>query len=125
MLLLSIVEIGGYPNFSSLYKSKGLQVETAVGSRKAMKAIKRLQPNIIIAEFNYQSDFRDRLSNLESIIASAQSIKGCKVIVFYEVRHKDHLQRLLDIFDIFATIPFPIEEQQLMDTLDTALQEPN
>lgn len=40
--LLSIVEVGGYPNFSLLYQQAGFEVETAKTMRKALGILKKL-----------------------------------------------------------------------------------
>jgi hypothetical protein len=121
--LLSIVEQGGYPDFSSLYKTKGLIVERADSMRKAVKVIKTLKPHLIVAEFNYQTDFRDRSSNLETLMATVATLPASRVIVFYEQEQLPQLQRLLAIFNIFATLAFPIDQQSLSKTIDDALLE--
>lgn len=121
--LLSIVEMGGYTNFSELYISKGYLVETANSMRKAIKILKKSDPEVIVAEFNFQSDFRDRTSSLESLMAMLQSKGDTKVIVFYEKEQRKQLERLLAIFNVYETIAFPIDEQELSNTLDKAQQE--
>ena len=120
--LLSIVEIGGYPDFATLYKSKGLQVETANSMRKALKILKKSKPDIVVAEFNFQSDFRDRTSSLESLMAT---IQGChtRVIVFYEKEQRPQLERLLSVFDVYAIISFPVDGAELEKTIDRIQQE--
>ena len=122
-LLLSIIEIGGYPNFTSLYKSRGFRVEKADSMRKAVKILKKTQPSVIVAEFNFQSDFRDRTSSLETLMATTQRMPDTRVIVFYEAEQRSQLERLLNVFDVFAIIPFPIDENMLSETIDRALQE--
>ncbi len=121
--LLSIVEIGGYVNFTTLYRQKGFEVEQVVSMRKATKLLKKIQPAVIVAEFNFQSDFRDRTSSLETLMAAVQRIPDCKVIVFYEKEQRPQLERLLAIFDIFSTIAFPIEESVISGVLDQALEQ--
>ena len=120
--LLSIIEIGGYPDFSPLYKQKGFAVEQVDSMRKATKLLKKMQPAIVVAEFNFQSDFRDRTSSLETLMATVQRIPGCKVIVFYEKEQRSQLERLLAVFDVFSTLAFPIEESALSDVLDQSLE---
>ena len=71
-LLLSIVELGGYPDFKFLYESLGYQVLHVTTVRKALALLKANQPDVIVAEFNFQSDFRDRTSSLESLLAVIQ-----------------------------------------------------
>jgi len=124
LTLLSIVELGGYPDFADLYQRKGYEVSVASSMRKAMKLLKKLQPDVIVAEFNFQSDFRDRTSSLESLMATvAQLKKPAKVIVFYEAEQRAQLARLLAVFEVFETLPFPVLEAQLSHTLEQVLQE--
>ncbi len=116
--LLSIVELGGYPDFTDVYQRYGYEVSVANSMRKAMKLLKKLQPDVIVAEFNFQSDFRDRTSSLESLMASvAQFEKAAKVIVFYEAEQRTQLERLLAVFGVHATLAFPVTEAQLATTL--------
>jgi DNA-binding NtrC family response regulator len=82
-VLLSILELGGYPDFSRLYQSQGYQVVTMPSMRKALKFIKNNRIDVIVAEFNFQSDFRDRTSQLESLLASIAQTPEVKVVVFY------------------------------------------
>ncbi|MDH5764909.1 MAG: hypothetical protein OEZ38_02745 [Gammaproteobacteria bacterium] len=121
--ILSIVELGGYPDFTDMYKSKGFQVDTVSSMRKAIKNIKKEKPDIIVAEFNFQSDFRDRTSSLESLMAAVQGLPGIYVIVFYEVDQGHQLERLLAIFEVYAIIPFPIDEHKLERTIDRIIVE--
>ena len=70
--------------------------------RKAIKMLKKSHPEVIVAEFNFQSDFRDRTSSLESLMATVQSKGNTKVIVFYEKEQRKQLERLLAVFDVYA-----------------------
>ena len=122
-ILLSIVEIGGYANFAPLYTQKGFATEQADSMRKATKLLKKIKPAVVVAEFNFQSDFRDRTSSLETLMAAVQCIPECKVIVFYEKEQRPQLERLLAVFDVFETIAFPIEEPALSKALDQVLEQ--
>ena len=79
--LLSVTELGGYPNFAPLYESAGYAVTSVVSVRRALGLLKTLQPDVVVAEFNYQSDFRDRTSSLESLLAVVQRSPQTRVIV--------------------------------------------
>ncbi|MDJ0891474.1 MAG: hypothetical protein QNK18_09825 [Gammaproteobacteria bacterium] len=119
--LLSIVELGGYPDFSPLYRTAGYQVVIARSMRKALALTKKHRPDVIVAEFNYQSDFRDRTSNLESLLATLQTrCPEAKTVVFYESAHSGHLERLLARFSVHATHAFPIDTDQLLASLREA-----
>jgi DNA-binding NarL/FixJ family response regulator len=119
--LLSVVELGGYPSFTSRYQAAGFEVVGASSMRKAIALVKRSPPDVVVAEFNFQSDFRDRTSNLESLLATLQArAPKAKVVVFYEPQRRAHLERLLARFPLFAALPFPIEEGALGEVLARA-----
>ncbi len=119
--LLAIVELGGYPDFSALYRSAGYEVSVESSMRRALNLIKRDPPHLIVAEFNYQSGFRDRVSNLESLMATVQRRPGSRVIVFYEAERADPFARVQARFPIFAALPFPIDPGRLKEAVSKAL----
>lgn len=112
-VLLSLIELGGYPDFSPLYRRCGFAVETVTSVRKATRVLKQITPRVIVAEFNYQSDFRDRTSSLETLMAVVQRLPETRVIVFYEREYHHQLKRLTSRFPVHAELPFPIDEQAL------------
>ncbi len=120
--LLSIVELGGYPDFSKVYQKYQLQVEVTNSMRKAVKILKKMSPRIIVAEFNYQSDFRDRTSNLETLLAVLQKKQGVKLIVFYEKEFAHQFQRVTSRFDLPYTLTFPIDEAALSEMVKKCLE---
>lgn len=117
--LLSIIEIGGYQNFTPLYQSLGYTVEVQTTMRKVLKFLKKNQPDVIIAEFNFQSDFRDRTSSLESLMSMVQRLPDAKVIVFYDKEFVHQFARLEARFEFVATLAFPIEESHIKQILQT------
>ena len=116
-VLLSIIELGGYPDFTSLYESLGYQVVKADSVRKAVKLIRKEKPRVMVAEFNFQSDFRDRTSSLETLLSSTQGVTDADMIVFYEKEFESQYQRFLQSFEVAASLIFPIEEAQLRSVL--------
>jgi len=116
-ILLSIIELGGYPDFKPLYRRAGFEVETVSSVRKALGLMKKLSPDVIVAEFNFQSDFRDRTSSLESLLAVVQRMPKTKVIVFYEKEHAHQLTRLTNHYPIHEALPFPIDPARLEQSL--------
>jgi DNA-binding NtrC family response regulator len=111
--LLSIIELGGYPNFAPLYLEAGFEVLAVRSLRKALAAMKKTHPKVIVAEFNYQSDFRDRTSNLESLLAAVQRRPKTKVIVFYESQYLHQFERVRSRFSIYAALSYPIDADAL------------
>ena len=117
-LLLSIAEMGGYPDFSALYRSAGYEVQTETSMRKAMVVIKKKKPSIVVAEFNFQSDFRDRTSSLESMMSVVQRSPDIRVIVFYEKEYQQQFDRLLERHSFYKTFTFPLPEQALQTCVE-------
>ena len=111
--LLAIVELGGYPNLVPLYRQAGYNPTVAVHMRKALKLAKQIRPAVIVAEFNYQPDFRERVSNLESLLALLQNLPDTRVLVFYERQHQAQLDKLHARFPSFDALPYPIEVNQV------------
>lgn len=116
-VLLAITELGGYPDFTSLYESLGYQVEKTDSIRKAVKLIRSKKPSVMVAEFNFQSDFRDRTSSLETLLSSTQGVTDVSVIVFYEKEFEPQYQRFLQTFSVAASLMFPLDEAELRSAL--------
>lgn len=119
--LLAIVELGGYPNFTPLYRSLGFEVEVVASQRKAQAALKRHIPDVIVAEYNFQSDFRDRTSNLETLMARLQRHPDVKVICFYQAEYQHKLEAMTTRFPVFEAIPFPIDPARVEAALRRAV----
>ena len=119
--VLFIVEQGGYPIFADELQREGLHVQTAMSMRKALALLKSGRPDVIIAEFNYGTQFRDRISNLEPLLARVQTDhREARVIVLLDRDHQPHLDRLASRFPIFDVIYFPVESQHLQASIRRA-----
>jgi hypothetical protein len=116
-VLLSIIELGGYPDFTAIYEASGYHVITTDSVRKAVKLIRQYKPAVMVAEFNFQSDFRDRTSSLETLLSSTQGVTDASVIVFYEKEFEPQYQRFLQTHDVAASLTFPVEKPQLQAAL--------
>lgn len=117
--LLSIIELGGYPDFTELYEKHGFQVESVNSMRKALRSLKK-NKHIVVAEFNFQSDFRDRTSNLETLMAVIQQMNEVKIIVFYEKEYLHQFEKLRARFTFHAELPYPIDLDLLKAALENA-----
>lgn len=116
-ILLSIIEIGAYPNFTPLYQQAGYEVVIERSVRKALSQVRKLKPAVVVAEFNFQSDFRDRTSSLESLLAVVQTLPGTRVIVFYDAEQAHQFERLRVRFPIQAALSYPIDPEKLSTAL--------
>ncbi len=112
--LLSIIEVGGYQNLNPLYEEAGYEVETVHQMRKAMSLVKKRRPEVIVTEFNFQSDFRDRTSSVESLLATVQKLQiGSRVIVLYEKEFSPQFERLKKVYPWIMSMTFPVDEAHL------------
>lgn len=121
--LLAIIEMGGYPNFMPLYQSMGFSVEVVNSMRKARTFLKKETPDVVVAEYNFQSQFRDRTSNLETLMAVLQKHGGPRVIAFYEKETRHKLDQLTERFPLHATLTYPVQEEALRDALASVARE--
>lgn len=121
--LLAIVELGGYPNLLPLYRRLGFQADVVNSQRKAQAYLKKRIPDVIVAEYNFQSDFRDRSSNLETLMARVQKHPEVKVLVFYQTEHAHKLGGLRERFPLFGAIPLPVREEQVEELLRSILEQ--
>ncbi len=115
--LLSVIELLGYPNLRPVYERLGYRVQTEFAVRRAITALRKEKPDVLVADFYFQPDFRDRVSNLESLLASVQSSKSVKVLVLYESAHQHALNRLLQRFRIDLALTLPVDTLRLEATL--------
>ena len=115
--LFNIVELGGYPDFTPLYKRAGFEVTTLRTMRKALRQIKQSAPDVVVAEFNFQSDFRDRTSNLESLMAVLQPCPDVKTIIFYEQEYRHQFEKILARFTIDHAFAYPVDAGKLADAV--------
>lgn len=120
--LLNVIELIGYPNLRPLFEQQGYRVLTEFTVRKAISLLRRESPAVIVADLYFQPDFRDRVSNLESLLAAAQSKPGVKILVLYEAPHAHALERLRQRFRIDAALTLPVQAEALNATLTSWAQ---
>ena len=118
-LLLSVLELGGYPDFSDLYEQAGYRVQRVQSIRKALAALKRMQPAVVVAEFNYLPTYGARISTLEPLLARLQSHHPqARVLVFLEQGNLGHLETLRPQYGALDHLTYPIRPERLQDWLD-------
>ena len=116
--LLSIIEAGGYPNFTVLYEQAGFTVTSTNTMRRALVISKRLKPDCVVAEFHFGPTYGTRISNLESLFAGLQRDNPqARLIVFIDWQDIPHLRKILPIFPVYATLHYPVERAQMADTI--------
>jgi hypothetical protein len=116
--LLMVNAFIGTANYKKLYQELGYAVVAEWSERKAISLVRKDPPAVIVADFFFQSDFRDRLSNLESLLATAQSSPATRILVFYEPAHQAALDKVSARLRIDAALTLPVDEARLKTLLE-------
>ena len=119
--LLAVIEFIEHAQYPAIYKALGYDVTTEWQVRKAVTLIRKMKPDVIVADFYFQSDFRDRLSNLESLLAATQLLQEIKVLVFYEPANEHVLTRVRERMRIDAALPMPATDEAISSVLQAWL----
>ncbi|CAC9436226.1 hypothetical protein BSPLISOX_468 [uncultured Gammaproteobacteria bacterium] len=116
--LLFFVDEGGFDDFTPLFLSMGFEVNFEDSQRKAVKLAKKNQYDVLVAEFSYNPEFRDRVSNIESLLATLESHSPkVKIIVLYDEINQTQLEQLKQRYRIDMVFSFPIDEQRIKTAL--------
>ena len=122
--LLVVNAFIGTAGYKKLYQELGYAVVTEWSERRAISLVRKNPPAVIVADFYHQTDFRDRLSNLESLLAAVQSAPNTRILVFYEPAHQAVLDKVGARLRIDAAFTLPVQEDRLRATLQTWLNNP-
>lgn len=122
--LLMLNAFIGTAGFKKLFQEIGYTVEAEWSERKAISLVRKNPPDVIVADFYHQTDFRDRLSNLESLLAAVQSAPATRILVFYEPAHQAVLDKVSARLRIDAALALPIQERALRARLQAWLDNP-
>lgn len=116
--LLMVNAFIGTASYKKLYQELGYAVVAEWSERKAISLVRKDPPAVIVADFFFQTDFRDRLSNLESLLATAQRAPATRILVFYEPAHQPALDKVAARLRIDAALTLPVDEARLKTLLE-------
>lgn len=111
--LLAVIEFLAHTSLKPLYERLGFSVTSEFTVRKAIAAVRKQKPDVLVADFFHQSDFRDRVSNLESLLAALHGGPEVKVLVYYDAAHQHALDKVRQRFRIDAAYTLPVNEAQI------------
>lgn len=121
--LLAIIEMGGYTGLLPLFERHGYRVDVEHSQRKARNYLKKTVPELILAEYHYQRDFRDRSSNLETLMSVLQRHPQTRLIALYLPENEERMRQFREQFPLFAALPFPVTAEQIETLLKQLEQE--
>ena len=119
--LFSIIESATHPNFAELYSSLGIK-ETKINSmRKAIAALKKQQPDFLVAEFfyGYGNNYAGvNISNLDVLLYSLQKYSAdTKVIVLVDKSEQQYVDKLNNIIMLHDVLKVPVNKEHMQKSL--------
>ncbi|EEZ80650.1 MAG: hypothetical protein HN828_02605 [Candidatus Thioglobus sp.] len=113
--LLFFVDEGGFDDYTPLFARLGFLVDFENSQRKAVKLAKKNKYQVLVAEFSYNPEFRDRVSNIESLLATLESHSPeAKIIILFDKINQTQLDQLKQRYKTDCTLAFPVIEEKLM-----------
>lgn len=120
--LFSIIESPSHPNFAELYISLGIEETKITSMRRAISALKKQQPDYIVAEFfyGYGNNYAGvNISNLDVLLYSLQKYSAeTKVIVLVNKNEFKFVNKLNNIIKLHDTLKNPVNSKQLQKSLE-------
>jgi DNA-binding NarL/FixJ family response regulator len=121
--LLFIIEYGVYPELIRALQQSRFTVQIEHQMRKAISFLKKQKPAVVVAEFYHEPAFRDRVSNLESMLAHLQrKLPETRIIVLYNREDEPFLQQVMGRFPVDVTLPLPVTPEELLNTLYSSVE---
>ena len=115
--LLSIIESASHPNLTGSYKQLGIAETRRNSMRKALASLKSRQFDYIVAEFfyGYGNNYAGvNISNLDVMLYSLQKYSpDTRVIVLVDKSEYEYVDKLNEIFPIFAVLQYPVSEADI------------
>ena len=114
MIVYSIIESAAHPNLSALYQRCGYEEVRLTSVRRAIQELKKQTPDLVVADFlyGYGNNYAGvNISNLDVFLYSLQKYAPqCRVIVFYEKNEQAYIGKLEALFNITASLAYPVAE---------------
>lgn len=116
--VLLINEYGFYPELIKALQAENYELTVEHLMRKAISFIKKRRPDVVVAEFHHDGQFRDRVSNLESMLAQIQKDGAdIKTVVFYEADRKEYLEKVQALYRLDAVLEQPFNPEELIQAI--------
>lgn len=121
-ILYSILESPQHPDFSAIYRRRGIRELRISSMRKVIGELKRRPPDFIVAEFfyGYGNNYAGvNISNLDVLLYSLQKYAPqARVIVLVDKGERVHVDKLNDILPLAGVLTHPVTAAELEILLD-------
>jgi len=116
-ILFSIIESPHHPNLSALFTRLGYEEVQLTSTRKAVSALKKQKPDLVVADFVYgfSNNYSGvHISNLDVFLMSMQKFAPeTEVIILTTPKEMEHAEKMRAICPVKAILPFTTTEQEL------------
>lgn len=120
--LYTILESPRHPDFSALYRRRGICELRMSSMRKAISELKRRPPDFVVAEFfyGYGNNYAGvNISNLDVLLYSLQRYAPqARVIVLVDKSERNHVDKLNEILPLAGVLTHPVAAVELETLLD-------
>lgn len=120
-LLYSIVEASQHPNCPTLYQRLGFDELRFDSQRKAIAALKKRPPTVVIADFIYAFSTYYQATNISNLDVLLHSLvkyaPAARVVVLAGKDDLPHVDKLNGIHPLHAVLTYPVSEAQLETVL--------
>jgi hypothetical protein len=120
--LLFFVDEGGFEDFTPMFVKMGFMVDFEDSQRKAIKLAKKNVYQTVVAEFSYNPEFRDRVSNIESLLATLEAHSPtANIVVLYDELNQAQFKQLKARYHIGCSLKFPVDKLVLKGALQKSV----
>jgi len=120
-LLYDIIESPAHPDLSSLAAELGCRRLAFSAQRKAIAALKRQPPDLVVADFfyGYGNNYAGaNVSNLDVLLRSLQRFApAARVVVLADRGELPHVPKLAALFALHAVVALPATRADLESAL--------
>lgn len=121
-LLLSVVESPTHPDCSELYRALGYRHQVVPSVRRAIAAVRREPPAVVVAEFfyGYGNNYAGvNLGNLDVLLASLERYApGARTIAMVDKAEQAYAERLAARYPLHALLVHPVTASGIRPWLD-------
>lgn len=121
MVLFSIVESPLHPKLSGLFSRLGYEEVELTSTRKAVSALKKQRPDVVVADFVYgfSNNYSGvHISNLDVFLMSMQKFApGTPVVILSAQAEIEHAEKMRNICPIEAILPFNVAQAEVEKVL--------
>jgi len=126
ILLYSYIESPTHPLLQPVYAKLGIEHQSIKSLRKVMQQLKKVPPDILIAEFfyGYSNNYAGaNISNLDVLLRNMQQkTPAVKLVIIAAKQEAMYVEKLVPLFPIAALVTHPVTPNNLGSALSDVIK---